>query len=223
VLVEQRFDACYDKRLYDRLVEGAPAADLRSHLQADVAYQRHTVRFLENHDEPRAASLLDPAAHRAALVAALTLPGVALLHEGEADGRKVHVPVTLGRRPIEPLDGELAGFAHRLVAALAGGLRQGEWSLVPVAGWPDNQTAERLLAWTWTAPGPGPRHLVVVNLGEDRADGQVRLPWIDLGYRAVVLDDLLSGERFERDGGELEADGLYVALDGHAAHLLRLA
>ena len=39
VLVEQGFDACYDKRLYDRLVHGEPAAAVRDHLRADPAYQ----------------------------------------------------------------------------------------------------------------------------------------------------------------------------------------
>ncbi|MET0326856.1 MAG: alpha-amylase family glycosyl hydrolase, partial [Ilumatobacteraceae bacterium] len=58
VLVEQGFDACYDKRLYDRLVDREPASSVRSHLGADPAYQAHTVRFVENHDEPRLASTL---------------------------------------------------------------------------------------------------------------------------------------------------------------------
>ena len=62
-LLEQGFDACYDKRLYDRLVHGEPAAQVRDHLGADVGYQAHTVRFVENHDEPRsAATLPGPAA-----------------------------------------------------------------------------------------------------------------------------------------------------------------
>ena len=49
----------------------------------------------------------------------------------------------------------------------------------------------------------------------------VRLGWTDLPA-TVVFDDLLSGERYERDGSQLAADGLYVALDGHGVHLLRM-
>ena len=56
-LQQQGFDYCYDKRLYDRLehdtVESVPL-----HLCADLAYQRKLVRFIENHDEPRALSFL---------------------------------------------------------------------------------------------------------------------------------------------------------------------
>lgn len=48
------FDYTYDKTLYDRLLhEGAGA--VRDHLRAEIEYQRHSLRFLENHDEQRAA------------------------------------------------------------------------------------------------------------------------------------------------------------------------
>jgi hypothetical protein len=223
VLLAQGFDACYDKRLYDRIVHGGAiaVAAVRAHLGADIATQRRTIRFVENHDEPRAASVLSPAAHRAALAAVFTLPGIALLHEGEAAGRGVRVPVTLGRRPLEEPDRELQAFVGRLLAALGGGLRRGLWSLLPVWGWPDNPSAERLLAWSWEDQDR--RHVIAVNLSDARADGRVQLRWTDLERRSIVLDDLLSGQRFERDGNALAREGLHVALDGHAAHVLQLA
>ena len=105
------------------------AGAVRAHLGADPGWQRHTVRFVENHDEPRAAAVLDAAADRAAAVVALTLPGVALLHEGQADGRRVRVPVTLGRRPGRAPDRELRAWYDRFLAALAGGLRRGRVGL----------------------------------------------------------------------------------------------
>ena len=54
-LQQQGFDYCYDKRLYDRL-EHDSAENVRLHLCADLAYQEKLVRFIENHDEPRAAA-----------------------------------------------------------------------------------------------------------------------------------------------------------------------
>jgi len=219
VLVEQGFDACYDKRLYDRMVHREPASSIRAHLGADVGYQRHMLRFVENHDEPRAASVFDRPAHQAAVASVMTLPGVALLHEGEADGRRLRTPVTLGRRAVEETDGELRSFVDRLMRAVSGGLRRGTWQLVPIDGWPDNQSAERLMAWTWEHPDQ--RHLVVVNPSDARADGMVRPPWTELAG-PCTLADLLSGAVFERDGSEIAADGLYVALDPDGIHLLRL-
>ena len=58
-LQQQAFDFCYDKRLYDRL-EHANAESVRLHLCADLAYQEKLLRFIENHDEPRAAAVFSP-------------------------------------------------------------------------------------------------------------------------------------------------------------------
>lgn len=55
-LQQQGFDFCYDKRLYDRLVYDS-AESVRLHLLADLSYQNKLVRFIENHDEERAASI----------------------------------------------------------------------------------------------------------------------------------------------------------------------
>ncbi|MFZ4719904.1 MAG: alpha-amylase family glycosyl hydrolase [Ilumatobacteraceae bacterium] len=216
-LVEQGFDACYDKRLYDRIVHGAPPADIRAHLTASTEWQQRTVRFIENHDEPRAADAMSPDAHVAALTAVLTLPGVALVHEGELDGRRVRVPVTLGRRPVEAIDTTVRRRLEPVFEAVAARLRDGRWELAAVHGWPDNTSADRLLAWSWTAPTQ--RHLVVVNLSDARADGMVAWPWGDDAGHALALTDRISGELHQRDGDDLLANGLYVALPGPGVHL----
>ena len=106
-LQQQGFAFCYDKRLYDRILEVNPP-DLRGHLQADLGYQQRLVRFLENHDEPRIAGTLPAVLQRAAAVTIATLPGATMWHEGQFEGRRVRPPVFLARRPDEPLDQELA-------------------------------------------------------------------------------------------------------------------
>ena len=50
-LQQQGFDFCYDKRLYDRILD-LDAGAVRGHLGADPGYQARLLRFLENHDEP---------------------------------------------------------------------------------------------------------------------------------------------------------------------------
>ena len=118
-LQELGFDYCYDKRLYDRLEQG-DVAPVRGHLDADPAYQGRLVRFLENHDEPRAARTFAPPERvKAAAVTIATLPGMTLWHDGQAEGREVFVPVFLGRRPEEPPDDALATWHRDLWAAVA--------------------------------------------------------------------------------------------------------
>ena len=88
-LQQQGFGFCYDKKLYDRM-EHADPEGVRQHLLADLSYQQKMVRFIENHDEPRAAATFSPGKGRAAAVAILTLMGAKLLHEGQFEGRKVN-------------------------------------------------------------------------------------------------------------------------------------
>jgi len=216
-LQQQGFDFCYDKRLYDRLLHES-AREVRGHLEADVDYQRRLLRFLENHDEPRAAATMPGDEERAAAVTIATLPGATLWHEGQFEGRRVRPPVFLARRPAEPLDAELRDFYRRLVDAVhASGVRDGEWRLLDSTGWPDNSTSENLVAWCWV---DAERYLVVVNLSDQPAQARVELPWDDLAGRRWRLSELLGDVTYEREGAELAGAGLFVALGGWRWHLL---
>ena len=217
-LQQHGFDYCYDKRLYDRLVHD-DAEEVRGHLTADRAYQERLVRFVENHDEPRAAATFPGGKARAAAVTALTQTGARLVHEGQLEGRTVQLPVFLARRPEEPVDLELKAFYERLLTALCNPVfRTGEWQLGESGGWEGNSTWQNLVAWGLRGDS---RRLVVVNLGDGPASGHVSLPWDELRGQAWQLDDTATGERYERSGDELR-DGLYVALDPWAWHLFTL-
>ena len=219
-LQQQGFDYCYDKRLYDRL-EHDPAETVRLHLCADFAYQEKLVRFIENHDEPRAAITFYPPKHLAAALMVATLPGARLLHEGEFEGRKVRLPVFLSRRPEEPVDEELQAFYRKLLRAVdTDAFREGEWRLCEREGWPDNQSHLNLVAWCWRHGEE--RYLIVVNLSGYHSQGLVRVPWHEVGGHLWRLTDALSGEDFERDGSQMLGPGLYVDLSPWRCHFLKL-
>src|SRR5690242_3632256 len=114
---QQGFDYAYDKRLYDRLREGR-ARPVREHLLAGLDYQIKLARFLENHDEPRAAAVFSLETHRAAAVVTYLTPGLRFFHEGQFHGRKKRISPHLCRRPDEPLDAELEQFYGRLLDVL---------------------------------------------------------------------------------------------------------
>ncbi|WP_329444681.1 alpha-amylase family glycosyl hydrolase [Streptomyces canus] len=216
-LQQQGFDHCYDKRLYDRLLHDS-ADTVRAHLGADPSFQRGLVRFLENHDEPRAAATLPGDRGRAAAVAVATLPGATLWHEGQFEGRRVRPPVFLRRRPQEPVDEPLRAFYGRLLPAAAA-VRRGDWRPLTPTGQPDNGTYRDLLAWTWTHADA--RHLVVVNDSDRPARARLPLPWDDLRGRVCRATDLLTGAVYDRDGDELADCGLFVSLEGWGCHVLK--
>jgi glycosidase len=218
-LQQQGFDYCYDKRLYDRL-EHENADSIYGHLSGDPAYERGLVRFLENHDEPRAAATFPPDKLRAAAVTTFTQTGARLVYEGQLDGRKVRPPVFLARRPDEPPDAGLRTFYERLFAALRDPVfRAGDWQLAGRGGWEDNGSWRNLVVWGWRDTAP--RKLVVVNLSDAPASGHVSVPWDDLRGRTWRLEDASTGSVYERDGDDLR-DGLYVALDPWGWHLFDL-
>jgi hypothetical protein len=213
------FDLCYDKRLYDRL-RGGDAGGVQLHELAALPYQQRLLRFVENHDEPRAATAFPGARGLAAAVVAATVPGVMLLHHGQLEGARVQLPVQLGRRPDEAMDGELRAFYRTLLREVSDlTYREGAWQRLEPQGWPDNRSFLKLVAWSWRLGGD--RRLVVVNLSDAPAQGLLRLGWPDLAGRRWLLCDAFSGDRFQREGLELLDPGLFVDLPPWGFHVLR--
>lgn len=215
------FDYCYDKRLYDRL-EHESAESVEGHLRATPEYQNRLIRFLENHDEPRAMATFGAARQQAAAIIAFTNPGAKLIHEGQLDGHRIKLPVQLGRRPEEPSHGELREFYLALLRLLAeDGFRDSRWEPCRREGWPDNDTQRNILAWARAASN-GRRWLTVVNYSNARSQARVRLPWNGLSGRWWTLEDPIQHDRFPREGGELSAMGLYVDLAPWGFHVLEI-
>ena len=218
-LQQQGFDFCYDKRLYDRL-EHDSAEQIRLHLCAEAEYQKKLVRFIENHDEPRAAATFSTSKARAAAVTTSTLQGAVLFHEGQFEGRRVRLPVFLRRRPNEPIDRSLVEFYGKLLGTLRrNDFRSGQWLLCERKGWTDNQSYLNLVAWCWIREDT--RHLVVVNLSDRPSQGRVVIPAEAVAGGTVRMTDELSGRGYERNGSEIREAGLYVDLEPWAYHVLR--
>jgi len=220
-LQQQGFDFCYDKRLYDRLVH-EDASSVRGHLTADMNYQEHLIRFLENHDEPRSAATFTEAKERAAALVVMTTPGAKLLHEGQFEGARVKLSVHLGRRPEEPVNSELRTFYRELLSLVSEQkLLQGEWQLCECRGWPDNGSNRNLLAWCWSKDDM--RYAIVINYSDVPGQAMVQLPWSDLSERTWNVVDEIQQQVYEgRDGNTLAREGLYVSLPPWGYHFMRL-
>jgi hypothetical protein len=219
-LLQQGFDFCYDRRLYEKLRHGT-AEQVQQHLAADVAFQQKLVRFLENHDEPRAAALFAPEQARACAVAISSVPGAKLYHHGQFEGARIKLPVQLGRRPAEPIDRDLLAFYDRLMAVLVEPVfRQGDWALCARRGWPDNRTFENLVCCAWRHDGD--HRWIIVNLSQGPAQGRVLFPWPSLTKPRCRLTDQFTGEIYRRETAELATEGLFVDLPPWACHFLRL-
>lgn len=210
-LQQQGFDYCYDKRLYDRL-HSSDARTIREHLRAGLDYQDKLIRFLENHDEPRAAMQFPWPQQRAAAAIAFFSPGLRFFHRGQFDGARVRIPTHLCRGPVEPSDTEIEAFYARLLLVLrqAEVLHDGAWSQIdPLPAWEGNWTHDDFVAYAWTGQD-GQRCIVVANYAAHQGQCRLRLPFPELVGRSVHLRDLMGPETYKRDGAEMLDPGLFM-------------
>jgi glycosidase len=222
-MLQQGFDYAYDKRLYDRLREGH-ARPVREHLYAGLDYQSKLARFLENHDEPRAASAFSPAVHEAAAIITFLSPGVRFFHQGQFEGRRKRISPHLVRAPAELVDERLRRFYDGLLAVLrAPAPRDGQWRLLECASaWEGNGTSDGFVAWCWHGRD-GERLLATVNYAANQGQCYVRLPFDELRGRSVRLRDRMSPAVYDRSGDDLVTRGLYLDVPGWGYHVFDMS
>jgi hypothetical protein len=216
----QGFDYAYDKALYDRLRQGH-ARPVREHLFAGLDYQDKLARFMENHDEPRAAATFEPQIHEAAAIVTYLSPGLRFFHQGQFEGRTKRISPHLVRAPIEPLDEAVQQFYEQLLEVLAQtAVRDGEWRLLECGpAWDGNWTWDCCLAWMWKGKA-GEQLLVAVNYAGNQSQCYVRLPVF--GSLVVRFRDLMGPSGFDRDGGELNARGIYLDMRPWGHHVFEI-
>ena len=221
-LQQQGFDYAYDKRLYDRLREGH-ARPVREHFYAGLDYQNKLARFMENHDEPRAAATFTPGMQEAAAVITYLSPGLRFFHQGQLEGRRTRISPHLVRAPKEPTDDALQQFYDRLLAVLRQpAVREGQWRLLDcVPAWDGNGTWDGFIAWSWQARD-GQRRLVAVNYASHQSQCYVRLPFPDLTGRQVRLKDQMGAASYDRDGDDLLSRGLYLDVPAWGYHVFEV-
>jgi hypothetical protein len=220
-LLQQGFDFCYDKRLYERLVS-LNVENIRNHLKAEVGYQNKLLRFIENHDEPRAFTTFGIETSMAASVITNTLPGASLIFEGQTRGCKLKVPVQLGRGPIEEDNEDIVKFYNKLLRVIPRGeFDEAKWSLC------DNTLAEQndnsfqnIISYQWF--NTDQTLLIVVNYSSAYSKAHIITNDIDYGFDNWRFIDLLTGKEYNYKGKDLEKHGLYIELDGWKSHIFRV-
>lgn len=211
-LQQQGFDYTYDKRLYDRL-RGQQARPVREHFWADLDYQKKSARFLENHDEPRAAATFPAGVHEAAAVLTFFSPGLRFFHQGQFQGWLKKISVHLCRGPEQSSDPDLQAFYHRIIAALRLSVfRNGEWQLLECKpAWEGNWTSECIIAFAWQGVDEQ-QALAVVNYAPNQSQCYLTLTWPNLRGQMVRLKNLIGADSYDRIGDSLLSPGLYLDL-----------
>lgn len=129
-LMKLGFDLAYEKKLYDGLVNRDPDVVLER-LIRPTELLSHSLYFIENHDEPRAASVFGREANLAALALVLSLPGSSLIHEGQMEGKRERLPVQRLKPLVdEPVDHALKSSYQQILIITSGDLfKEGSFHL----------------------------------------------------------------------------------------------
>lgn len=215
------FDYTYDKRLLDRLHEGHVPA-ISGHLFADPDFRDRSVRFLENHDEDRILSRVNTRQAEAAAVIAYTLPGMRFYHDGQWEGKRVRLPVQLGREPEEspctcvqadyirqgkshkwlrPVCQCTYAFYETLLAYLQKSIfQQGTWQQINI-----EQGGEQVLAWKWELE----EEVLVVLVNYSNQSVSTQLPAFTGQSMLLKVSESWRGLVYELDGATTQDIRLY--------------
>ena len=201
------------------------SGDIRSikeHLNAEISYQEKSVRFLENHDEDRALIKLGRERSIAAAVIAGTIPGIAFYFDGQCDGKKIKLPVQLGREPEEKQDEKIKEFYRNLFKITKSNIfKNGSWKLLetyPVAD--SDLSYENLLAWEWRLDED--LRIVVVNYNHSASRCRLKFN-IQSISDDIVLTDLLNNVSYKRSVKEISDKGLFIELKSFNSHIFSLS
>jgi hypothetical protein len=201
------FDYTYNKRVTDYVMRGQ-IAELSPYLhERGIRFLQHSVHFLENHDEQRAAAMLKPELHKAAAALILFLPGMALLHDGQLEGRKRFAPIQMEKRPREEPDPAIKGFYDGLLQAVQKTeLRRGVPELVRI------QDSTGVVAVRWTGRN-GKVHLAIANIGDENFRCEVRT--LLRGHETRVSPVYGTADP--------ELDGTRIEIPKQSAHILSVS
>jgi hypothetical protein len=217
-LQQRGFTFTYEKEFGDALVEH-DVARLRSLLRPERLDLNGCLRFLENHDEPRAATRFSTEQHTLAALALLTLPGAVLLHDGQLEGRQYRTPVHLRRQRAEAPQSHLQTIYERLLALPKVAARVFV-PLQPRSAWENNETFRDMLAWAWW--NTGQLWLVVMNYAATSAQCWLDLTDVPLPASALRLHDHFQGVTYARWREELYRQGLYIDLPAFGSHVFEV-
>ena len=219
-LQDMGFQFTYDKSLYDLLRDNRPQ-DFRAHLSADFYYLSRLGHFLENHDEARSAAVFGAERREAVGTLQATLPGLRFYHQGQLEGRKIHIPIALGAAAEEPVDLHTSAFYEKVLRLSNEPVyHAGEWKLVEVQPAGDSSFGN-MIAHRWRLGKIS--KLIVVNLSGATAQGHIHLgDEISASNRYIFTDELHDVE-YPRDGKYISSPGLFVRLGPFAAQWFKIS
>jgi glycosidase len=206
----------YDKTLYDA-VRDINLPQVRARLAASPEQQSHFARFMENHDEPRRPDVFGNERLAADGTLMGTLPGIRFYHQGELEGRRIRLPITLRIAADEPPDPVSQAFFRKIRQITQRDVfHEGEWKLLDLVPEGDARP-DGLIVYEWRSAKAW--KLIAANLTGSAAQGRLRLGDRVSSMQQYIFYDELNDVKYPRSGEELHNLGLFIRREGFQAHI----
>lgn len=211
------FDYTYDKKLLDRLKVGQ-ISELKAHLMAEKEFQYKSIRFIENHDEERAITLLGSDKSKAATVIMSTIPGMKLYHDGQFEGKRIKLPAQLGREQNEKVNQCTYDFYKKLLRITNSEIfKYGKWEMVDcTSAWEGSRTFNNFLIWKIAFNQRN--RIVVVNYSREVSQCRVSLNLSQYPPK-FKLKDILNSKTYYRKTEDVMKEGLFIELGPYKCHI----
>jgi glycosidase len=218
-LIDLGFSFAYDKALCDA-VRNADVGAVQSRLSSIGDQQTHYARFLENHDEPRRAEVIPNDRLPAIGTLMGTLPGMRFYQQGEIEGSRIRLPITLRVAADEPPDPFSIAFFRKILSLTREDIfHDGNW--IPLEVTAEGYTSPAgLLVYEWRSNKAW--KIIAVNMAAGASQGRVRLRDRVSPEQQYIFYDELNEVRYDRTGEELHNVCLFVRLEGFQAHIFSI-
>lgn len=217
-LVSLGLDYVYDKIFYDALKE-TDVERLRENLTDEGQLTKKRLRFIENHDENRAAAVFDNKKSKAACLLMLLASGAHLVHQGQMEGFSKKLPIQLIRIPKEEINHELFLFYEKFLLNLKTiSKTNSKWVLRETfSAWEGNQTFRNFFVFSQNNS-----HLAVVNYSQTQSQCYVYFDLAGMKEKNVLFKDLLGSAEYTRSRDEINTRGLYLDMPAYGFHFFKV-
>jgi hypothetical protein len=177
-----------------------------------------SIRFIENHDEERAATKFGKEKSLAAGVVISTIKGMKLFYDGQLEGKRVKLPVQLGKEPEERISQRVRTYYKKIFEITNNDIfRRGNWTMLEtVPAGEGNISYSNFFSWIWDYKNE--LRIVVINYSAATAQCRLQIN-IDSDRENVTLLDLIAGDKYFRSVKEIKSPGLFIELKGYHSHL----
>jgi glycosidase len=220
-LLDIGFDYVYNKHFYDSL-KNSNLKEIKA-LFFNCSFLPSSVFFLENHDEDRLINFVEYETLKTAVILLLTIPGLKLFYDGQLAGRKIKLPMQLGRWPEESFNQDLFDFYKKILNMTnSKAFDKGSFEVISIQNISETSTTgDNILAFTRKYKSQ--EYLILVNFSSYQAEGFVPLFYeFEDSQQSKVFEDLLTDKMYEYSQKFLNTHNLYIKLNPWQAHIFRV-